>query len=174
MDLLALTAAALREPWRLWTGHLIHYGGAHALANAVALAVPWTLVAPRDRSRLAWATLLLPPMLSLLLLPSLTGGEYRGASGLACALWALVGLQLATRGESAPVGLLMLGGLGLKLAAEAALGTGVLLHPEGWSTLPAAHFWGALLGLAAALPGLNQVRRYTRGSERPHVPRHRW
>jgi len=173
MDPLTLSAEALREPWRLWTGHLVHFGWAHVLANAVALAVPWILAGPRDRRNLAWAMLLLPPLLSLLLLPGLGAAEYRGASGLACALWALVGLRLATRSASAPMGLLMLGGLGLKLAAEAALGGGVLLRPEGWSTLPAAHLWGALLGLVAALPGLNQVRRYTGGSERPHVPRHR-
>lgn len=158
MDVLTLTAEALREPWRLWTGHLVHFGGAHALANAVALAVPWILAAPRDRRRLALAMFLLPPLLSLLLLPSLGGGEYRGASGLACALWACVGLRLARQWKSGPVGWLMLGGLACKLAAEAALGGSFLLRPEGWSTLPAAHLWGALLGVAAALPGGRRVQ----------------
>jgi len=152
MDALALTAEALREPWRLWTGHLVHFGWEHALTNAVALAVPWVLAAPEDRRRLALGMLLLPPLLSLLLLPSLGGGEYRGASGLACAWWALVGLRLAGRRESRSVGWLMLSGLACKLAVEAALGAGFLLRPEGWSTLPVAHNWGALLGLAAALP----------------------
>ncbi|WP_243317999.1 hypothetical protein [Geothrix paludis] len=152
MDTLALTAEALREPWRLWTGHLVHFGWEHALANAVALAVPWILAAPRNRRRLALAMLVLPPLVSLLLLPSLGGGEYRGASGLACALWALAGLRLAGQQGSTPVGLLMLGGLGLKLGAEAAFGGSFLLHPDGWQTLTAAHRWGVLLGLASALP----------------------
>jgi membrane associated rhomboid family serine protease len=163
MDAFALTAEALREPWRLWTGHLVHFGGGHALANDVALAVPWILAAARDRRRLALAMLILPPLLSLLLLPSLGGGAYRGASGLACALWALAGLRLAARRESLAVGQLMLGGLACKLAAEAALGTAFLVQPEGWSTLPVAHLWGALLGLAAALPGEEALS--------PHRPR---
>lgn len=160
MDAFALTAEALREPWRLWTGHLVHFGWEHALANAVALAVPWILAAPRNRRRLALAMLILPPLLSLLLLPSLGGHEYRGASGLACALWALAGLRLAVREASAPVGLVMLAGLLVKLAAETVLGGGVLLRAEGWSTLPAAHLWGAGLGLVAALPGQARLRLF--------------
>ncbi|WP_243322396.1 rhomboid family intramembrane serine protease [Geothrix sp. SG200] len=159
MDVLTLTAEALREPWRLWTGHLVHFGWEHALANAVALAVPWILVAPRDRRRLALGTLILPPLLSVLLLPSLGGGEYRGASGLACALWALVGLRLAVRNESA-LGLMMLAGLLVKLAAETVVGGGVLLRAGGWSTLPAAHLWGSGLGLAAALPVQACIRHF--------------
>ena len=153
MDPWALTADALREPWRLWTGHLAHYGWAHALANAVALAVPLVLLPARERRRSALALLALAPALSLAILPRLGAGEYRGASGLACALWALAGLHLAGRRESAAVGLLMLAGLGIKLAAEAALGAGFLLRAEGWQTMPAAHFWGAALGLGWALPG---------------------
>ena len=153
MDPWALTADALREPWRLWTGHLAHYGWEHALANAVALAVPLVLLPARERRRSALALLALAPALSLAILPGLGAGEYRGASGLACALWALAGLRLAGRRESAAVGLLMLAGLGIKLAAEAALGAGFLLRAEGWQTMPAAHLWGAVLGLGWALPG---------------------
>ena len=164
MDPLALTAEALREPWRLWTGHLAHFGWEHALANALALAVPWVPAARSDRRRLALAMLLLPPALSLVLLPGLGEATYRGASGLACALWALVGLRLTARRESGSVGLMMLGGLGLKLGAEAAFGVGILAHSGGWQTLPAAHLWGALLGLAAALPGLRPGFRPSRAA----------
>ncbi|MCM2249983.1 MAG: rhomboid family intramembrane serine protease [Geothrix sp.] len=156
MDPLALTAEAWREPWRLWTGHLVHFGGTHALANAIALAVPWILATARDRRKLALATVFIPPLLSLLLLPSLAGAEYRGASGLACALWALAGLGHLLRRESASVGALLLSGLALKLVLELALGTPFLAQAEGWQSLPQAHVWGALLGLGAALarPGL--------------------
>ncbi|HEX9010588.1 MAG TPA: rhomboid family intramembrane serine protease [Holophagaceae bacterium] len=153
MDPWSLTADALREPWRLWTGHLAHYDWEHAAANAVALLVPLVLLPPTERRRAALALLLAAPLLSLVLLPGLGGGEYRGASGLACALWTLAGLHLACRRESATVGLLLLGGLGLKLAAEVALGSGFLVRTEGWQSLPAAHLWGAILGLAWALPG---------------------
>ena len=152
MDPWALTADALREPWRLWTGHLAHYGWEHALANGIALAVPLVLLPGRDRRQAGLALLLLAPLLSLALLPRLGAGEYRGASGLACALWALAGLRLTGRRASAPTGLLLLGGLGLKLAAEAILGSSLLVRAEGWQALPAAHLAGALLGLAWAVP----------------------
>jgi len=158
MDPLALTSEALREPWRLWTGHLVHFGWEHTFANLVALAVPLVLASRLDRRRLAFTLLLGTPLLSLLLLPSLGDAEYRGASGLACLLWALVGLRLAGRQESSPVGLLMLGGLGLKLGLEAAFGSCFLLRPEGWQTLPAAHLWGTLIGLSLALPPWPRLR----------------
>lgn len=152
MDSLALTAEALREPWRLWTGHLVHYGWAHALANAFALAVPLLLVQGRDRIRLLRVVLVAAPLLSLLLLADPALGQYRGASGLACVLWAWVGIRLSFRRHSAAIALMLLGGLLLKLCAEASLGGGVMGVPEGWQSLPAAHFGGALLGLAFALP----------------------
>jgi membrane associated rhomboid family serine protease len=149
MHPLALTTQALAEPWRLWTGHLIHYGGAHALANGIALLVPFALAPQRERPRLALALLLLAPLLSLCLLPTLRDAEYRGASGLACALWTLVGFRAL--GKTRALGLLLLGGLGLKLVFEACTGGSFLLRSEGWRSLPAAHFWGAALGSGFAL-----------------------
>lgn len=154
MDPFALTPAALQEPWRLWTGHLVHYGWGHALANTVALGAPWVLVPRGERLRLAWILVLLAPLLSLLLLPSLpAGAAYRGASGLACALWAFVGLRLAGQPASRRSGALLLLGLVLKLGLEVALGSGLLAAPGGWHSLPAAHLWGGLLGAGLALPG---------------------
>lgn len=156
MDPFALTTDGLREPWRLWTCHLAHFGWEHAFANAFALAVPLVLAHRRDRGRLLVTVLLMAPLLSLLLLPGLEHGQYRGASGLACVLWAWVGLRLAAGRESLALGLVMLGGLGLKLALEGAFGARFLPSHPDWQALPAAHFWGASLGLAAALPGLSR------------------
>lgn len=158
MDPLALTWEALREPWRLWTGHLVHFGWEHALANLVALAVPMLLVRREARGKLLWVLLLAAPLLSLLLLPGLGQGQYRGASGLACVAWAWAGFRLLADEDSSPAGLLMLGGLLLKLAAEPVSGNCFLLHPEGWLALPAAHLWGTCLGLTCALPA--HLRRH--------------
>lgn len=184
MDPLALSVEALREPWRLWTGHFVHFGGAHALANAIALAVPWLLAASGDRRKLALAMVFIPPLLSLLLLPSLGDAEYRGASGLACALWAQAGLGLLLHRDSGPVGALLLSGLALKLMLEAALGAPFLVRAEGWQSLPQAHLWGALLGLGAGFAGSGLSGRGIPagpgpepevhwGFGAPHVPRHR-
>jgi rhomboid family GlyGly-CTERM serine protease len=156
MDSLALTWEALREPWRLWTGHLVHFGWEHALANLVALAVPMLLLQRRDRERLLLALLLAAPLLSFLLLPGLGQGQYRGASGLACVAWAWAGLRLASRRGSYSIGLAMLGGLALKLLLESFFGMGLLAAHPGWQPLPAAHFWGSLLGLVAAVPALRR------------------
>lgn len=164
MDPFALTAEALREPWRLWTGHLVHYGWGHGLANLAAMAVPWILVSRRDRSQLLLVVGVAAPLLSLLLLPTLGGGQYRGASGLACVLWAWAGLRLAGRRESCAPGLFLLGGLALKLFLESALGACFLGAHSDWQTLPPAHAWGALLGLGLTRPGLPLHRR---GTARP-------
>jgi len=149
MNPLALTSEALREPWRLWTGHLLHFSWSHALTNLVAFAIPSFLAHREDRLRLGLLLLGIAPLLSLLLLPSLQGGHYRGASGLICALWAMVGLRLTRRNEARTAGFLMLGVLGLKLALEAHLGRGVISPGSGWQPLPVAHVWGTLLGLGA-------------------------
>jgi len=151
MDALALSAEALREPWRLWTGHLVHFGWEHALANTCALLVPALLVPREERRRLLAVAVLAAPLLSLLLLAGLGQDEYRGASGLACALWAWAGLRLLSSKASPPVGMWMLSGLLLKLLAETMLTGGFLLHPEGWQVLPSAHLWGSVLGVLAAL-----------------------
>ncbi len=161
MGLLALTAEALREPWRLWTCHLIHFGWEHALVNFIALTVPAILTHPKDRRQLLAITLVAAPLLSLLLLPDLAQGQYRGASGLVCVLWAWAGLSLVSRRKSFTMGLVMLGGLACKLAVEGALGCGFLPSHPNWQTLPEAHFWGALLGIAAALPNLLGLRAAT-------------
>jgi rhomboid family GlyGly-CTERM serine protease len=158
MEPLALTWEALREPWRLWTCHLAHFGWEHALANLVALAVPALLVRREDRGRFLLALLLVAPLLSLLLLPGLGQGQYRGASGLACGAWAWVGLRLLSRRDAFATGLALLAGLALKLSLEAILGRGPLAAHPDWQTLPAAHAWGTLLGLAAALPRLRRHR----------------
>ncbi len=158
MDPFALTAEALREPWRLWTGHLTHFGWEHALANALTFGVPLLLTDRQERARILLSLLAVAPLLSLVVLTGLGTGQYRGASGLACALWAMVSLRLAERQEATPYGLLMLGGLLLKLGAEAVLGTGCLVRPEGWQSLPAVQLWGTLLGLAFALPAKRRTR----------------
>lgn len=160
MDPWSLTRAAMIEPWRLWTGHLVHYSAAHALSNAFALAVPLILLPEAERPAAIRALLIGAPLLSLTLLPLLSGGDaYRGASGLACILWALAGLRLCRPGEAVPVGLLLLTGLTLKLAAEAMALPSGLVPAGGWRALPAAHLRGAMVGLVLGLLPGDRARR---------------
>jgi len=148
---LVLDSGALGQPWRLWTCHLLHFSLAHAFLNLAALALPFLLAGRRlARRAVLWLGLAGAPLLSLALLPALEGGQYRGASGLACAAWAMVGLTLALGPGTRLKGALLLGPLALKLILEG-LGVGTVLQPAGWQVLPAAHLYGALLGCLAAL-----------------------
>ena len=105
---LELTATALREPWRLWTGPLVHWDAAHALVNLGACALPLILLPAAPRRRLLMALPWLLPLSSLLLLPFIDGRPYRGASGLACLLWVAAAFPLykaGRRGEALVFGL---------------------------------------------------------------------
>lgn len=146
MNPFVLAPGAAWEPWRLWTCHAVHFGAAHALLNLAALAVPFALLPPRGWARLALALLVLAPVLSLALLPFLDGGQYRGASGLACAAWACAGTALVRDRRSRLEGALLLALLGGKLLAEALWGAALLPRGPGWESLPAAHRLGLVLG----------------------------
>ena len=167
MNPFVLTPDALVQPWRLWTCHLVHFGAAHALLNLAALVAPFALLPAR--ARLALGLACLAPLLSLLLLPGLEGGSYRGASGLACAAWAMAGPALFRRDRL--LGALWLAALAAKVGVEALRGTAFLAGGPGWAPLPAAHAWGALLGLLASpLLGLNPKPSRVQAPGRPAQP----
>jgi membrane associated rhomboid family serine protease len=130
------------------TCHLVPWDWGHALRNLLALLAPFALV--EKRGRLAAVILVIAPLLSLALLPTLKGGTYGGASGLASAAWAFAGVVLLAAGHRIP-GLALLGLLFAKIVAEEVTGTSLFAISANWRNLPAAHLFGALLGLAAAV-----------------------
>lgn len=150
----ALQRGALAEaPWRLWTGHLVHFGWPHALADGLALALLLGLRPTALRSRwLTAAAVAAAPLLSLGILglePALR--EYRGASGLVVGLAVWVGVA-AWQARSLPrrwLGLLALAFVA-KLAWDALAGDRSAVLPAGVSVAWSAHAVGALLGGAFA------------------------
>lgn len=148
--------------WRLWTCHLVHFGAAHALLNLAALGVPFALVPARAWPRMLLGLFLVAPALSLILLPGLDGGTYRGASGLACAAWSMAGAALVRERGTRVEGILLLGLLGAKLAGEAWSGAALLPGGAGWVSLPEAHRWGAVLGVLCSPMILMATRRLSR------------
>ena len=145
MDALALTPAVVAgEWWRLWTCHLAHYDAAHALTGMVACAVPLALLPRVARKEALLALLVVAPLVAAAVLHDAPSGEYRGASGLAAALWAYTGIA---RGRER-VGNTQLGVLGVFQAREAVVGATV--H-DGWIACAAAHRAGALAGAVLAL-----------------------
>lgn len=142
-------AVSQGQLWRLWTGHLAHFGTLHAATGTVALLLIGSALRRRDCWRWLLVLVLGAPLLSLAMLiaaPDL--GDYRGASGLVVAslAWLLTGLAArGSRGAAIAVVVLAVG-----IAAETlgfALPASTL--PEGVRTAWQAHAFGALLGLAA-------------------------
>jgi rhomboid family GlyGly-CTERM serine protease len=150
-ELFALTPAAGQgEVWRLWTGHLVHYGLAHAMTNALAIVLPLSFIDRRSRNAILTSLTIFAPVMSVVLLAGAHFDEYRGASGLALAVWiasAFVLLRAHTRrGRWIGIALLLLAiaKLGAEIAGWGHVWTGV-------APLPLAHFAGACAGVVVCL-----------------------
>ena len=174
--LLAFTAAGMQraELWRLWTGHFVHYGSAHLWGDWLAFVV-WAALVESESRRALVATLLFGAPLLLwgleLACPEL--GEYRGLSGLDTALVIelilLRGFMRPGIGRERGLGpwltrllgrpaLRVIGGCSLclsvvKIGYEFQAGHALLAHDLGFGVklLPAAHAFGALIGLGLGL-----------------------
>lgn len=140
--------------WRLWSGHLVHFGPQHALANAVTL---WACAAFLGRQGgallLPAALLLAAPLISLFLVLAAPGmQEYRGASALATMLAGAAAIVLYADPRWRRAVLACAGGFGLWTLAQA-LGAGATLAglPAGVDVAWQAHLAGALCALPLGL-----------------------
>jgi len=151
-------ALAWAEPWRLVTGHFVHWSGAH-LCWDLAVFVGLGLACERHgRGRTAAALALAIPAVALgapLLTPGLA--VYRGLSGLDAALFALLAAhRLRGTGGARAAGAVALVALGLKVCWEIATGVPLFvpeLAADGVAVVPAAHLFGGAAGLSAGLVG---------------------
>lgn len=169
---LAFTAEGMRlgQWWRLWTGHFVHYGSAHLWGDWLAFVV-WAALVESESRRALLATLLMGAPLLLLALnvagPALA--EYRGLSGIDTALVIELILlrgfiqnepggargfgpwltRLFGRPTLRTIGAYSLGLSAWKIAYEFYAGRAILAHDLGVGVqlLPAAHAFGALIGL---------------------------
>ncbi|ODU08475.1 MAG: rhombosortase [Rubrivivax sp. SCN 71-131] len=145
---------ALVQPWRWWTGALVHGSAAHLALNlAGTLLVALLGMAAQVPARLALAWLLAWPLTQggWLLGPSLA--HFHGLSGVLHAGVAIVGLHLLwpRRGTRVLPGLLLLAGLTVKLALEQPFGPVLRAAPElGIAIAPWSHFSGTVAGLLCA------------------------
>lgn len=145
---------AWHQPWRWWTAAGVHWSERHLAGNlgATALVAAYGLAA-RAPARLAWAWFAAWPLthLGLLLQPGLL--HYGGLSGVLHAGVAATSLWLAWAGprRRRVIGLLMLGGLAVKLLLEAPWGEPLRASP-GWgiALAPLGHATGSLAGLLCA------------------------
>jgi rhomboid family GlyGly-CTERM serine protease len=149
--------------WRLWTGHLVHFGMPHAATDALVLLAAGA-IAERSTgpARLLRHLVLAAPFVALLLLAVMPGlDEYRGASSLGAMLAVAAGITAWPQaGRWRPA---MLAGGAAFAAATAmhALGVGMASAslPQGVLVAWQAHLLGAACGMAAGLPRLLSAHR---------------
>ena len=147
MNAFALTADALHgEPWRLWSGHLVHYDLEHLLINVIAAGPPLLLLRRGQWLKtILWAVMAAPPI-SLAVLAAVPGGEYRGASAIVVGLWILV--PLTTRRSAASMVILTAAVFKVTMEMLTPVNiTGVSVPP-----LPLAHLAGAVAGVVGSFP----------------------
>lgn len=145
---------AWHQPWRWWTAALVHLSPNHLLANLIGCIVVgafgWAAHCSR-RDAAAWSVAWPLTHLLLLLHPGLT--RYGGLSGVLHAGVAVAAFGLAVRdvGPRRWIGLAVLAGLLLKVAAERPW-AGALQQWPGWDIpiAPMAHATGLAAGLACA------------------------
>lgn len=166
MEAFALTdAATAGEPWRLWTGHLAHYGARHALINAAALIPPLLILTRRAWIGVAIWAVVAAPLVSLLILRCADVDEYRGASALVIGVWCLAAIVSLRPGRAGTLPMLMLVLVAGKLVIESIWRVSPMSPPP----LVAAHWFGAAAGVAGALLWLI-VHRYTPRRARRAAP----
>lgn len=158
-------AFASGQVWRLWTGHLVHYGPGHLAWDAVAVLAFGGLLETNGRRGLrrrtiAWTVAAGAGAIGagfLLFVDALT--TYRGLSGIASLLfvwWAAESLEEA-RGAGDRVRAIASGLALLAFVAKSLFEVGsgdavfVPASTEGFTPVPLAHAIGAIAGLLAVL-----------------------
>lgn len=145
-------AIAGGEYWRLWSGHFVHWGVAHALTNGLLLGVlgfclERAAAAGSLRRFAVWSWFLAPLLISLalpLLAPAME--SYRGASGLVAMLVVALCVDAWIGRSERLVGGVLLGALLLKTGLEGA-GVGIASSlPAGVEVAWQVHVLGGLVG----------------------------
>lgn len=153
------TALARGEVWRLWTGHLTHFGFEHLKWDVIAFLAFGSLVELRSR-RAWWICLGLGALVISagvgVFQPQFT--TYRGLSGIDSALFAFVVADLMRDGWTTRdrptliIAVLALAGFLAKSGYELVTGLTVFVPPSTvFEPVPLAHLLGAAIGIGGAL-----------------------
>lgn len=153
-------AVATGDWWRVLTGHLPHFGLEHLIWDAGVFAVLGIICERRSRtatlSCVGISALLIPAAICLMM-PEIS--TYRGLSGIATALFAMLGMMMfvdsCRQGDHSRTAItaLLLTGMVAKIAWEFHSGSAVFVVPSAHSfvAVPLAHLVGAAIGLLVAM-----------------------
>jgi rhomboid family GlyGly-CTERM serine protease len=147
------------QVWRLWTGHLVHFGPGHLFWNLAVFVPVGCWLERLGPALMRWFYLVCPLVISAGLLAfdrSLV--RYAGLSGVATgALVLLAGrLQSAESGQPVWVWTGVLGLVGAKIGLESFTGTPLLSGAGDFRAVPLAHLGGVVCASCAVV---FQVRR---------------
>ncbi|MFB6228133.1 MAG: rhomboid family intramembrane serine protease, partial [Halobacteriales archaeon] len=145
----ALAAPILHQPWTVLTSVYAHASVGHLLGNALVIATAGTVVAYATTTLRFHAFVIATGVLAGLtqiLLGSALGWEV-GVLGISGAGFALLGYVIASNRASARLSEYIPRRVGIALAVL--LGAGLTILFGGANSAHAAHFAGAVLGLAA-------------------------
>ena len=169
----------LGEVWRLATCHFAHWSVEHLLWDlgaVVVLAIGCSRFGARRLAVALGSAALAIPLVLWIALPSMA--HYRGLSGLASALFALlaVGVLREARADGrtalAVASAAALSGFVLKLGWEMATASPVFVGPgSGFVAVPLAHLVGAVCGGCCAPLGAPASCRHERQVCRERPPR---
>ena len=158
-------ADAWRQPWRAWTGALVHYSPQHLAANLAGCAVVAAFgMAARLPTRALLAAAAAWPLTQVLLLWAPSLSRYGGLSGLLHATVAVAAVALVVGGAVGQrwIGAAVWVGLLVKVLLEAPW-TGAVQTVPGWDipVAVAAHASGLVSG--SFMMGLVALYAATRG-----------
>ena len=158
-------AEAWRQPWRAWTGALVHYSPQHLAANLAGCAVVAAFgMAARLPARAMVAAAAAWPLTQMLLLWAPSLSRYGGLSGLLHAAVAVAAVALVVGGAARQrwIGAAVWLGLLVKVALEAPW-SGAIQTVPGWDipVAVAAHASGLVSG--SFMMGLVALHAATRG-----------
>jgi rhomboid family GlyGly-CTERM serine protease len=174
------------EFWRMFSGHLTHFGVDHLRWDVIALLAFGSLAEIRSRSRFAVCVVVSAVVISLgvaFFQPQFA--TYRGLSGIDSALFAFVATDLMLVGRRDGdrlmfgAGALALAGFLAKCLYETATGQTIFVEPStAFQPVPLAHLAGAVIGVLVVfltedrLPRTRETSEQTSGdllNQRPRV-----
>ena len=156
------------QVWRVWTGHVVHYGFSHFFWDFVVFLPAGCWLERLWPCRARWFYLITPVVISVALLAfDVALLRYAGISGLATGTLVLLAAYQLGRGKPEPTWfwLAVLALVGIKIGHELITGAPLVVSDfTGIRSVPLAHISGAVC--AGIFWGVGRLKRLKQESSR--------